>query len=171
MKRLLLAAALGVVGLFAAAGTASADVGDITHLQTDSDLTGSASEVEVTGDIRCQATIDYGLVVKVTQNPPDTNSIDGDDDPDSSSEGVGAFGPNQGNENNTPCSQSLQSFDVVVEQNRDSGDFFDWPGSSSGPLGVIVVAGTSAENGDRGPGPFIGDMEYSTTLADFERVR
>jgi hypothetical protein len=36
---------------------------------------------------------------------------------------------------------------------------------------IEVAAGTSAENGDRGPGPFIGDFEYDFDCGvDFERT-
>ncbi len=84
---------------------------------------------------------------------------------EASAEGVGAYGPNAGNEDNSPCSQSLQSYDVTVQQNRDSGDFID------GEIGVAVIAGSSAENGDRGPGPFIGDLLVVADDPDFERVR
>ena len=93
-----------------------------------------ASEVEVTGTIRCQATIEYGLWAGVGQSNgnADNGTFFANNDNDQTSnnadaEGVGAYGPNfdppVGISDDSPCSQSLSSYDVLVQQNRDSGDF------------------------------------------------
>ena len=37
-------------------------------------------------------------------------------------------------------------------------------------IGIFAVAGTSAENGTRGPGPFIGDSAYFTNNDAYERT-
>ncbi len=169
MRRITLAAMLAVGGLLATSSVASADIGDIDEFSLDQELTGTASTVDVSGQIRCTTEIDYGLIVGVAQDPPSPEVFFSDPESgehlNASVEGVGAYGPNQGNEDNTPCSQSLQSWDVTVQQNRDSGDFED------GSMGVVASAGTSAENGDRGPGPFIGDLVHTADNVQFERVR
>ena len=82
---------------------------------------------------------------------------------DADSEAVGAFGPNQGNEANSPCSTSIQDWEVVLQRNRDSATF------DTGGMGVIVTAGTSAEGGSRGPGPFIGDFGFTYYDVTFTR--
>ena len=138
MRRITLVAVLALGGLFATAGTAGADVGDVRFLSVNNQLFGSASEVDVTGQIRCAASIDYGLIAAVAQDPNedpfDTFGANngeygnGPAGPNASAEGVGAFGPNfdppVGINDDSPCSQSLSSYDVLVQQNRDSGDFF-----------------------------------------------
>ncbi len=189
MRRTTLGALLALGGLLAATGTAGADIGDVRFLSIDDDLLGDASSVEVTGQIRCQAAIDYGLIAAVGQDyeengttvgvpAPDTFLAggagggvagDGPAGPDASAEGVGAFGPSfappAGISDDSPCSQSLSSYDIVVQQNRNSGDFID------GSLVVVLSAGTSAENGGRGPGPFIGDYLLAADTPNFERRR
>jgi hypothetical protein len=168
MKRIMATAALSAVGVLALAGTASADIGDIDRLSLDQQLSGTAETVEVSGTIRCTTTIEYGLVAVVAQDPaegdvfgsdPETGEPGGDADV----EGVGAFGPNQGNEANSPCTTNIQDYEVTVQRNRDSGTF------QTGDMAAAVVAGTSAENGDRGPGPFIGDILSTADTIDFQR--
>lgn len=57
---------------------------------------------------------------------------------------------------------------MVVQQNRDSGDFQNDEANTT----VTVIAASSAEDGDRGPGPFIGDMAgFSGSDFGFERRR
>jgi hypothetical protein len=170
MRGITITAALAVAAVLGLAGTASADIGDIDYLDVEGFETtgsepvqGTAEVAQVEGRIRCTTSIPYGLIVKVTQ-PADEFFIFGEDNDDRDIEGVGAYGPNQGNEANSPCSTSLQPYEVAVQRNRDSGTYRD-----GFEIGVTVVAGTSAENGDRGPGPFIGDME--TTLAELPYER
>ncbi len=43
----------------------------------------------------------------------------------------------------------------MIQNNRDSGSV-----RTTAIMGQLVFAGTSAVNGTRGPGPFIGDLEY-----------
>ncbi len=95
------------------------------------------------------------------------------DDP-ADAEGVGAFGPNfeppVGMSDDQPCSQATSSYDVLVQQNRDSADF-QGTQDEPGEMGVVVIAGSSAENGDRGPGPFVGDMLGAEAEVEFIRTR
>ncbi len=169
MRRSLLAATLGATAAIITAAPAAADIGDIRDLSIDPQLGGTAEAVALSGQIRCTTQIDYGLIAKVVQ-PPDTlfDNVPTDNAP---IEGVGAYGPIQGNEANTPCSTSLQGYEVVVQRNRDSGSFSD-TGAHGGPqnMGALVGAGTSAESGGRGPGPIIGDFEGIARAVDFERV-
>jgi hypothetical protein len=170
-------AALSAVGVLALAGTASADVGDIETLSIDDPITGTAETVEVSGSISCTTSIEYGLVVGVAQNTngagvsPGANTFKSNDatgapnlaaEPDA--QGVGAFGPNQGNEDNSPCSSSTQDYEVTVQRNRDSETF------QSGQIYAYVLAGTSADNGTRGPGPFIGDLMWTDGGRGFNRT-
>ncbi len=83
--------------------------------------------------------------------------------PEGENEAVGAFGPGQGNGANSPCSTSIQDWEVVLQRNRDSGTF------DTGAMGIILTAGTSAEGGSRGPGPFIGDFGFSYHNVTFTR--
>ena len=175
MRRILLAALLAVAGALGTAATASADIGDITEFGiANSDINGTAETAEVEGVIRCTTTIEYGLVLKVSQNGPDGATDPAPNPPsdtnDSDAEGVGAFGPNAnpGNNPNSPCNTNLKSWDLVVERDRDSDTFANTNGNSS--MGIFALAGTSAENGDRGPGPFIGDSEYDIASRDFQRT-
>ena len=164
MKRIMATAALSAVGVLALAGTASADIGDIDEFVSDGDPSGTATAAQISGSIVCTTTIEYGLVVKVAQNEPDGAFAQGGGN-DSDTEGVGAFGPSQGNEANSPCSTSNQNWEVVVQNNRDSDPYQD-----DTLMGIFSLAGTSAENGDRGPGPFIGDSAYRTDTARYERT-
>jgi hypothetical protein len=172
MRRISLIAALSAVGLLALAGTASADIGDIDRFTIDENPQGTATDAEVSGTISCTTSIEYGLVGKITQDDNGTDPAfpDGGDGSGATSnnepvEGVGAFGPNQGNEANSPCSTSNQSWEIVIQNNRDSGPYED--GASTG---LLVFAGTSADNGNRGPGPFIGDLEYGFNDTTYERT-
>jgi hypothetical protein len=176
MRRITITAALAAAAVLALAGTASADIGDIDFLDVERNsegdgnetaIQGTAETAEVEGRIRCTTTIDYGLIVKVSQPEGGEEEVEGDaTGNDGEAEGVGAFGPNQGNEGNSPCSSSLQPYEVVIQRNRDSGTFDD----NTQDTGVLVMAGTSAENGDRGPGPFVGDLEETDEDLDFERT-
>ncbi len=161
MKRIIATAALSAVGVLALAGTASADIGDIQELSVDEPLSGSSDAVEVTARLTAgrdrvrprrrgcaawQGNAPDGTFVQ-NQNPAE--------DEEQAAEGVGASGPNfappAGVSDDNPCSQTIRSWDVVVQQNRGSDDFQD------GRVEVLALAGTSAEFGTRGPGPFIGD--------------
>jgi hypothetical protein len=177
MRRILLSAVVGVASVLATATTASADVGDIRNLSVTDPLQGTAELAEVSGSIRCTTTIQYGLVVGVAQ-PTTEGAFDfipetGEPEVEEPEvQGVGAFGPNAGNEANSPCSTTLQDWEVVVERNRDSGTYRDTDDTGDG-VDLIVFAGTSAENGDRGPGPFIGDLgvtEVEEDAGEFERT-
>lgn len=175
IRRTLLTAVLGVAAALAMATTASADIGDIRNLSVDDPVTGTAELAEVSGEIRCTTTIEYGLIVAVAQPESEEDSsflFDEEGEPlgpEQDIQGVGAFGPNAGNEANSPCTTNLKSYEVVVERNRDSGTFQDSDDCECG-IDVIVAAGTSAENGDRGPGPFIGDFGLTAIQADFNRT-
>jgi hypothetical protein len=165
MKRIMTTAALSAVGVLALAGTASADIGDIDDFEVDpSSFQGTATAAEISGDITCTTSIEYGIVLHVAQNPFDAAwSQDADEDADT--EGVGAFGPNQGNEDNSPCSTSNQDWELVVQVNRDSDPYED--GTT---MGVQALAGTSANDGTRGPGPFVGDLAYEEEDGTYERT-
>ena len=169
MKRIMTTAALSAVGVLALAGTASADVGDIDDFEVHGEESqGTATAAEISGDITCTTTIEYGIVLHVAQDPYDaawseTASYDAD------VEGVGAFGPNQGNQANSPCSTSNQDWELVVEVNRDSDPYED-TGETSESMGVQALAGTSAEDGSRGPGPFVGDLAYEEEQGQYERT-
>jgi hypothetical protein len=174
VRRTLLVGTLAVVGVLALAGTASADIGDIDTFTIDDDPQGTATDAEVSGTISCTTSIEYGLVGKVSQEEFGTDPAQTEGSPSNGSgattnnqdvEGVGAFGPNQGNEANSPCSTSVQGWEIVIQNNRDSGPYEDneWTGQ-------LVFAGTSAVNGTRGPGPFIGDLEYGWRDAQYERT-
>ncbi len=176
MKRIMATAALSAVGVLALAGTASADVGDIETLSIDDPITGTAETVEVSGSISCTTSIEYGLVVGVGAEHQRVRDVHRREHvqverrhrraelPEADAQGVGAFGPNQGNEDNSPCSSSTQDYEVTVQRNRDSATFQD------GQIYAYVVAGTSAENGTRGPGPFIGDLMWTDGGRGFNRT-
>ena len=172
MRRILFAASLAAACVLGTTGTASADIGDIrTFGISEDDPEGTAETAEIEGVIRCTTTIEYGLIIKVSQSGPEAATDPAPNPPsdtnDGDIEGVGAFGPNAGNEANSPCSTNLQSWQLVVERNRDSGTFQDRTATGTG---VFALAGTSAENGDRGPGPFIGDSEYDIANRGFQRT-
>jgi hypothetical protein len=172
MKRIMVTAALSAVGALALAGAASADIGDIDDIDVDGAATGTAGTAEISGTISCTTTIEYGLILKVTQLPPDVDEDQTRGFENSDVEGVGAFGPASGNSPNSPCSTNIQSWELVVQRNRNSAGYSD-SGAAAPPdnMGVVVIAGTSAEDGTRGPGPFIGDFEYETDEGvDFERT-
>jgi hypothetical protein len=168
MRRITITAALAAAAVLALAGTASADVGDIDRLSIDEEFTGTAETVEASGDIRCTSSIEYGLVAGVEQ-PNNSgffffyNADTGQPVGDAQNEAVGAFGPNQGNQDNSPCSTNIQDWDLVLQRNRDSGTF------DTGAMGVFLTAGTSAEGGSRGPGPFIGDLGFTFDDVNFTR--
>jgi hypothetical protein len=179
MRRILLGTVLAVGGLLATSAVASADIGDIDNFEIDANrgtsgnvvAAGTADFAQVAGEITCTTTIEYGLVVKVAQNPPTAATDESGEggNTDAEVEGVGAYGPNQGNEANSPCSSSTQDWEVIVQRNRDSGTYQQTT-SASTFMGVFALAGTSAEDGGRGPGPFIGDSEYDTETGAFGRV-
>ena len=164
MRRITITAAIAAAGVLALAGTASADIGDIDDFDVFDAPQGTATAAEITGQITCTTGIEYGLVLHVAQNPDDA-AYDDVADNDGDTEGVGAFGPNQGNEANSPCSTSSQEWQVVVQVNRDSDPYQD-----NVSMGMSAFAGTSAENGDRGPGPFIGDLAQETNDGTYERT-
>jgi hypothetical protein len=58
-----------VAAVLALAGTASADIGDIDDFDVFGDPQGTATAAEITGQITCTTTIEYGLVLHVAQNP------------------------------------------------------------------------------------------------------
>jgi hypothetical protein len=167
MRRITITAALAAAAVLALAGTASADVGDIDDFEVHGDESqGTATAAEISGDITCTTTIEYGIVLHVAQDDAsDAWSQDADNDADV--EGVGAFGPNSdpGNNPNSPCSTSNQDWELVVQVNRDSD-----PYQNNRTMGIFAVAGTSAENGDRGPGPFIGDAAHFGDGDNYERT-
>ncbi len=175
MRRTLFVGTLAAVGVLALAGTASADIGDIDTFTINDDPEGTATAAEVSGTISCTTTIEYGLVGKVSQGEDGTDPAQengspsdgsGASDNDEDVEGVGAFGPNSdpGNNPNSPCSTSNQSWEIVIQNNRDSGPY------ENGDMGQLVFAGTSANDGDRGPGPFIGDLEYGWNDGTYDRT-
>jgi hypothetical protein len=162
MRRILQVVVLSLGATLVTGGVAAADIGDIQELSVDEPLSGTPDAVEVTGQIDCQAGIEYGLVIGVAQreqgNAPNGTFVQNQnpaEDEEQAAEGVGAWGPNfappVGVSDDNPCSQTTRSWDVVVQQNRGSDDFQD------GRVEVLALAGTSAEFGTRGPGPFIGD--------------
>ncbi len=73
---------------------------------------GTAEVAQVSGTIVCTTTIEYGLVVKVAQDPAERPRPDDESNRTLTVEGVGAYGPNQGNEANSPCSTSEQDWEV-----------------------------------------------------------
>ena len=152
MRRISLIAALAAVGVLALAGTASADIGDIDTFTINDDPEGTATTAEVSGTISCTTTIEYGLVGKVAQDEDDDPAVpDGGDgratNNDEPVEGVGAFGPNQGNDPNSPCSTNIQSWEIVIQNNRDSGPYED------GGMGQLRVRRHLGEQRRPRPGP------------------
>ena len=57
----------------------------------------------------------------------------------------------------------------MVQVNRDSDPYED-TGETSESMGVQALAGTSAEDGSRGPGPFVGDLAYEEEVGSYERT-
>jgi hypothetical protein len=57
----------------------------------------------------------------------------------------------------------------VVEVNRDSDPYEDTDDNREN-MGVQALAGTSAENQTRGPGPFVGDLAYEEENGAYERT-
>lgn len=180
MRRTLILAALSVAGLFAAVGSAGANVGDINSVTTAGDLTATPNQLTVEGSVQCGPAVRYGLIVKAVQEGNNAPTGEGDDpafnenderfepavherdpvivnsDEDYDTEGVGAFGPNNpGVNDDQPCGTAADGtpYDLVVERNNGSQTF------KSGSVGVLVVMGTTANNGSRGPGPIVGDVE------------
>lgn len=171
MRRTLTLAALTGGAVLAMGGTAAANVGDVVSVTTEGALTGTPNSVTVQGSITCAESLRYGLVVQAVQTAENTGP--GDTGTRGASvraathegtadgtlvnragnyptESVAAFGP--AILDNGTCNQSERSFDVVVEQNVGSQQFQD------GTVGVFVAGNTSANNGNRGPGPFVGDV-------------
>lgn len=193
MRKTLTLAALTAGGALAMSGTAAANTGDIEDVSTEGALTGSGQSVTVEGAITCSATLEYGLIVQVAQDadnagptgPSLIEDPDGDGDTEEPpvsaqnheedpravvntdeifpAEGVGAFGPNRDGATNAEvrCAQNERTFDVVVERNQGSQPF------EAGSVGVFVLAGTTADEGQRGPGPFIGDMSLYYAVSTF----
>ncbi len=147
-------ALVGVVALCAlsvSAVPATANVGDITDLSVE-EVSVAATGVILQGEITCAASLAYGVTAKVAQPPaaaaPNSSS-------DGTAEGVGAFGPAfAGVDDDQPCGTSATPFDIAVQQNADSGAF-----DPEADTGYSVQAGTTADNGNRGPGPIVGDLE------------
>jgi hypothetical protein len=165
MRRITITAALAAAAVLALAGTASADIGDIDDFdEADDSASGTATAAQISGTIRCTTNVAYGLVLHVAQNSESGATTEVADN-DAEVEGVGAFGPNAGNEANSPCTTSLQDWEVVVQVNRDSD-----PYQNNRTMGIFAVAGTSAENGDRSPGPFIGDAAHFGDGDNYERT-
>lgn len=194
MRRIFLGAAVAALGSMMFASVALANVGDIDALNIQSTgeiVTGEPPApqfpfsdrqgVLVDGTIFCSdgrntdgqpgdedtLAIDYGLWIKVKQNPNGEN-IDtaegsktgsGTSSGNAAAEGVGAFGPDfdppAGISDDQPCTNEGTSYDAVVFRNLGSGFF------QEDDAAIFVGAGTSAENGSRGPGPFVGDMEFA----------
>lgn len=148
-----------LLATLAFAPTASADKNDIGFLDIDSPLTGTSESVTVEGVIGCETSIDFGLIVTAQQRDGIETFRPGVQIESATAEAVGAFGPAFPPLNTNRCpSFDLGPFDVVVEHGRDSGPFRD------GLVDVQITAGTSAENGARGPGPIVGDV---ATVYDF----
>ncbi len=171
MRRILLTALAAACGALLMAGTAAANVGDIESVEIDDALTGTAEQVEVSGSVSCAVSIEYGVIVKVTQPPelatlgelsgsPDTAT---GEQGDATAEGAGAFGPNfEGIQDDNPCGTDDTDYEVVVQLNEGSEEDF-----SDGDMGVELQVGTSANNGARGPGPIVGDLEFVFEVVDF----
>jgi hypothetical protein len=167
MRRITITAALAAAAVLALAGTASADVGDIDDFEVHGDESqGTATAAEISGDITCTTTIEYGIVLHVAQDDA-SDAWSQDADNDAEVEGVGAFGPNSdpGNNPNSPCSTSNQDWELVVQVNRDSDPYQDGT-----LMGVQALAGTSANDGERGPGPFVGDLAYEEEQGSYDRT-
>ncbi len=150
MGRKLLAGLATVGGLLVFTTSAVANVGDITDL-TVGEVSVAADGVVLQGEITCAASLEYGLIAKVTQ-PPGAAGPNSDSNGDA--EGVGAFGPNfAGVDDDQPCGTSAKAFDLAVQKNAESEDF-----DPNGDTGYSLTGATTADNGNRGPGPFIGDL-------------
>lgn len=170
MRRVSTVAALVAAGMLALAGTATANVGDIDSVEIDDELTGTAQQVTVSGQVQCVSGVEYGVVAKVTQ-PPETATLgELTDQPetgtgtqgDADAEGVGAYGPDASDiTDDNPCDGSAKDYDVVVQVNEGSDDFSD------GDMGVELTVGTSAQDGERGPGPIVGDVENVFETVEF----
>ena len=154
MKKLLLLAMLvAVAGVLAIPSAASARVGDIRFIDvTAVQVRADGDSATVRGQVNCRRNLQYGMGIKVTQLPPDT---DFDSRQNSGVEGVTVSGPGRPElADDQPCETGGSPFDVTVQNNDGSAGF-----NQSTRTGVQIGMGTQSAGA---PDPFIGDLEFQS---------
>lgn len=158
-KVLMLAMLVAVAGVLAIPSAASARVGDILDIEISGvNVTSEGDSAVVRGRVFCDRDLEYGMGVKVTQDPVDT---DFQSEQDSNAEGVTVSGPGRPElQDDQPCPDDEDAgdgapFDVTVQLNDGSAQAFE----EGEATGVQIGMGTQSAGA---PDPFIGDLEFQS---------